>query len=176
MGPFLQNQKFSVTIIEPNNNAATLKMLTFTGFDEAIAIDHDLIQPFKAKASPLFKNFKCTKTCDGIIFFIKNNTPYILILDLKSSLSNEGEFKYKTMSGKNFISYINCVLSTFLNKNLQDWTILYAIFHEGSPKRETVTDPKDFMISRDANAPSTIKVNNGGTISINQLLGIPLIK
>lgn len=157
----------SLELNEPDKSAR-LKKLVISGFTNVIAINHDKITPI---SKFLFKSHDSTKTCDGIIFCIIDEEPYILAVDLKSSLSNKGEHRYKTQAGKNLISYLNCVLEQFEDCSLSDWKIYYCIFHLSDPKRPTEIIKN---VSNDPKEPAYLQVENDQTISIRKILGLRL--
>ena len=178
------NNKISLQFKETRNPTQTkLKTITITGLDCAVAINHDLTsfivpekKQSKTQSSPhLFPSIKSSETCDGIIFCVQDNQPYILIFDMKSSLNDYQGFRFKTMSGKSFVSYIKCILQTFKGVNLDSWIIKYGIFYESSPKRTIGIDLNTSSLSLDACEPNFIKVSNEENIPINKLLGKSLL-
>lgn len=157
--------------IEEKDKSAKLKKITLTGFSDVFAFTQDSIPP---PSSFLFKKHLASSTCDAIIFCIIEDNPYILVLDLKSSLNGYKDNKYKCKSAKNLISYLNDVLIEFTDFDLSEWKTVYCICHLSDPKRET--DIKyDFRVSNDPNDPVYWKVENGENIPIRKLLNIRLI-
>lgn len=161
----------SITFQELKNPKETkLKKLTITGFTDVVAINQDQITTYKPI---LFANEKgIGKTCDGIVFCIVGEKPYIIVFDMKSSLSNMGEHIWKTKCGRNFLSYLKCVLEQFFDQTLNDWNICYCIFHTGNPKRTTGTE---LEISSDPKQPIYYCVNDGDTIHVNKIVGNKLL-
>lgn len=152
--------------IEEKDKLAKLKKITLTGFSDVFAFTQDCIP---TAASFLFNKHVASATCDAIIFCIVEETPYIVILDLKSSLNKHGENKYKCKSAKNLISYLNDVLTEFENSDLADWKLVYCICHLSDPKRETEIS-YDIKVSHDPNSPAYLKIENAATIPIRKLL------
>ncbi|WP_151825873.1 hypothetical protein [Acinetobacter junii] len=157
--------------IEEKDKSAKLKKITLTGFSEVFAFTQDSVPP---ATSYLFKKHLASATCDAIIFCVIENNPYILVLDLKSSLNGYKENKYKCKSAKNLISYLNDVLIEFTSSDLSEWQIVYCICHLSDPKRETEIS-YDIKVSNDPNDPVYWKVENAETIPIRKLLNIRLI-
>ncbi|HGW3737739.1 hypothetical protein [Acinetobacter baumannii] len=157
--------------IEEKDRSAKLKKITLTGFSEVFAFTQDSIPP---ATSYLFKKHLASATCDAIVFCVIENNPYILVLDLKSSLNGYKENKYKCKSAKNLISYLNDVLIEFTDSDLSEWQIVYCICHLSDPKRETEIS-YDIKVSNNPNDPVYWKVENAETIPIRKLLNIRLI-
>jgi hypothetical protein len=161
----------SIDFLENKNPKETkLKKLTITGFSHVVAINQDKITAYKPS---IFKTIKgINKTCDGIVFCVVRGDPYIIVFDMKSSLSNESEHIWKTKCGRNFLSYMNCVLEQFLNVDLSAWKVCYCIFYAGDPKRTTDITPQ---VSYDPADPCYHNVSNGDVVSVLQVIGKPLI-
>jgi hypothetical protein len=157
--------------IEEKDKSAKLKKITLTGFSEIFAFTQDCVPP---PTSYLFKKHLASATCDAIIFCIIEDNPYILILDLKSSLNGHKENKYKCKSAKNLVSYLNDVLIEFKGSDLSEWQIAYCICHLSDPKRETEIS-SEIKVSNDPNDPVYWKVENADTIPIRKLLNVRLI-
>lgn len=153
-----------------NPKETKLKKIVITGFDDVVAINHDKISI--CNPSLFAAKHGSKKTCDGIVFCILDDKPYIIVFDMKSSLSNESEHILKTKSGKNFLSYLNCVLQEFENKSISNWTTYYCIFHASEPKRETGIESS---VSRDPSNPIYYRVENGEEIPLRKILGKPLL-
>lgn len=161
----------SITFQELKNPKETkLKKLTITGFTDVVALNQDHITSFKPALFPKEKGI--SKSCDGIVFCLVNEEPHIIVFDMKSSLSNISEHIWKTKCGRNFLSYLKCVLEQFFDKNLNDWSICYCIFHTGDPKRTTGTEPE---VSKDPKNPVHHCVNDGDTVHVNKILGKKLL-
>lgn len=159
-----------ITFKETQNPTQTiLKKLTISGFSHVIAINHDKITICNPVIFPTMAGIR--KTCDGIVFCILDNEPYIIVFDMKSSLSNSQEHALKTKNGKIFLNYLSSVLEQFDNKNLSDWNVCYCIFHTGEPLRETGVD---ISISNRADAPKYYQVENDEVIPLRKILGKPL--
>ena len=155
--------------INESEKGATLKSIQISGFDDVVGINHD-----KCSLNSNSINIKgARKTCDGIIFFKLKEKHYILITDLKSSLSNSEEHQYKTKSGKNFISYLNCLLNQFEGVDISGWEIYYCIFidiEKYNHRRLTGVSPE--FASKLPSSPTRIPIANNSKISIQRLLYI----
>lgn len=164
----LESRSMEVKLKE-DNKGASLKSITISGFDNVVGINHD-------RCSLISENINikgARKTCDGIIFFKLENKHYILITDLKSSLSNLEDHACKTKSGKNFVSYLSCLLSQFEGVNISDWEIYYCIFIDSEKynlRRPTAISSE--FASKLPCSPTRIPIKNNSTVSIRRLLNI----
>ena len=109
-----------IKIIEPKNKdkegscqKIILKVASKSFF--AFTLDYDLKD--KCKMFPFFNQSlgDIKKANDGIIFCKKDNTIYVLLIELKSD--NLGDYKKQLQAGKNFTLYLQNMLNMVFNKS-----------------------------------------------------------
>lgn len=156
--------------LNEDSKGASLKSVLISGFDEAVGINHDNCCLISDKITTK----GARKTCDGIIFFRLENKHYILITDLKSSLSNIEDHAFKTKSGKNFVSYLSCLLNQFEEVDISNWEIYYCIFIDedkySNQRRPTAAAPES--ANKSPCNPARIPIKNNSTVSVRKLLNI----
>lgn len=82
------------------------------------------------KMFPFFKQSTSVinKVNDGIIFYIKNNEIFVLLIELKSN--HLSEYKKQLQAGKNFVFYLQSILNSSFSKSyiIKDNNIKCLVF------------------------------------------------
>lgn len=157
-------------IFKESDRNARLKHLQISGLESAIPINQDLIS-FPEK---IFIEIDYKKTCDGVVIFEFENQINILIFDVKSSKSNSQIHSTKLKCGRNYFLYLANTFKIFKDINIIDTPCYYCIFVLKDNEKRTTSLERE-PISINPNEPTYIYVEDGETISIRKILGIPLI-
>lgn len=125
---------------EKNKCPNLLSKVSLYDLGKFVAINHDAVDGLDFRQIIPVKDL--FKKCDAIILGEKNNHPYILVIDLKSTALKIDNHKKKMRAGKLFIETFNLFLDEYQNEfgcyeNIMTWEKHYIILHCNIQKSTT---------------------------------------
>jgi len=132
-------------VIEESDIQAALKKVTIKGFSGNQTVAFKLDMPGKRISEYLNPSEpNINKACDGIIFSILDNTPYVFICELKSSKPKESDILLKYRNTGLFIQFILSVLKEFYAVE-DSFKIKYLLFDTKRKFNKTPTKQKKIL-------------------------------
>lgn len=131
----------SIDLIEAKNkNPDLLSKVSLTELGNFVAINHDAVDGLDVREIIPIKDL--FKKCDAIILGQKNDEPYVLVIDLKSTVLKVDNHRKKMKSGKLFIDMFNLFLAEYkdnfgIYEDISKWKKHYIILHCNTQKSTT---------------------------------------
>lgn len=131
----------SIDLLETKNKSPDLlSKVSLSELGHFVAINHDAVDGLDVREIIPVKDL--FKKCDAIILGEKDNQPYILVIDLKSTVLKVDNHRKKMKAGKLFIDMFNLFLSEYKDnfgyyENISNWEKHYIILHCNVQKSTT---------------------------------------
>ena len=157
---------------EKNKSPDLLSKVSLYDLGKFVAINHDAVDGIDVRQIIPVKDL--FKKCDAIILGEKDSTPYILIIDLKSTALKIDNHKKKMKAGKLFIDMFNLFLCEYKDnlghyEDITTWEKHYIILHCNVQKSTTGNLTPDIPNSH-VN-PRYIFATDASTLSLKSLQG-----
>lgn len=163
----------SIDLLETKNKSPDLlSKVSLSELGHFVAINHDAVDGLDVREIIPVKDL--FKKCDAIILGEKDNQPYILVIDLKSTVLKVDNHRKKMKAGKLFIDMFNLFLSEYKDnfgyyENISNWEKHYIILHCNVQKSTTgnlIPDSPNTYIN-----PRYIYSSNDSVIKLKVLQG-----
>lgn len=131
----------SIDLLETKNRTSELlSKVSLSELGNFVAINHDAVDGLDVREIIPVKDL--FKKCDAIILGEKDNQPYILLIDLKSTVLKIDNHRKKMKSGKLFVDMFNLFLSEYRDnfgfyEDISCWEKHYIILHCNIQKSTT---------------------------------------
>jgi len=162
-----------IDLLETKNRSPDLlSKVSLSELGNFVAINHDAFTGLDVREIiPMRDLFK---KCDAIILGEKDNNPYILIIDLKSTSLKIENHRKKMKAGKLFIEMMNLFLAEYRDnfgyyEDISSWEKHYIILHCNVQKSTTGNLTPDSPNS--PLNPRYIYSTNESIIKLNKLQG-----
>jgi len=136
---------------------ATLRKIEIQGLPEPfLAIKLDAFEPNQISRyfNPKSKT-SINRGCDGVIFTLFNNIPYIIFCEMKSSNPSKKDYLPQLQNSNCLIDFVNILLEEYYECNLNAFKRKYILFY-----RDTKTDEAISLANFKSKASSPDKIRD----------------